>query len=190
MCSTFNISNVHLWNRTKSKATALAAELEGMKSTFRNQNVKIFVHDAVGECVAESDIIVTATTASTPFLFADMLKPNVHMNGTSIWQTNSVSSCRSVWFKIAVVGAGVNHHSELDGSVYGKSKIYVDSWAGARSELATLNYPIEGEIGEVINNVKPTPNQTTTIFHSMGMAVEDSAVAQLIVELYEKEKRT
>ncbi|XP_037043791.1 ketimine reductase mu-crystallin [Bradysia coprophila] len=169
MCNTFNISTVHLWNRTKAKATILAAELEGVKSTFLNKNLKIFVHDAVDEWVAESDIIVTATSARTPFLSANILKPNVHINA---------------------VGAGINHHSELDGSVYGMSKIYVDSWAGAQSELKTLNYPIEGEVGEVINSVKQTPTQKWTIFQSLGMAVEDAAVAQLIVELYEKGKRT
>ncbi len=91
---------------------------------------------------------------------------------------------------LPAVGAGVNHHSEIDGSVYEKSKIYVDSWTGAASELKTLNYQIEGEVGEVINGVKQTPSQPLTIFHSMGMAVEDAATAQLVEELYKRDTRT
>lgn len=63
----------------------------------------------------------------------------------------------------------MHHHSELDGSVYERSKIYVDNWTGAQSELKTLNYPIEGEVGEVINGTIPTPAHPLTIFHSMGM---------------------
>lgn len=77
----FNISTVHLWNRTNPKAVALAAELEGIKSTFRNKNLQIIVHETVGDCVGQSDIIVTATQTRSPFLFADMLKSNVHING-------------------------------------------------------------------------------------------------------------
>ncbi|KAJ6641055.1 Ketimine reductase mu-crystallin [Pseudolycoriella hygida] len=168
MCSTFNISTINLWNRTNSKAESLAVELENMKATFQNKNLKIYVHNSVGECVAESDIIVTATGNRTPLLFGHMLKTNVHINA---------------------VGYGQTHHSEVDGGVYENGKIYVDSWTGAEAELKTLNYPIEGEVGEVINGVKETPTQALTIFQSLGMAVEDAVVGQLIVELYEKNKK-
>lgn len=162
----FNISAIHLWNRTKSKAVSLAAELGDVKSTFRNKNLEIFIHDTVAECVAQSDIIVTATFASSPLLLANMLKSNAHINGR-------VQSRLTKFFKVnnfcSAVGAGVNHHSEIDGGIYERSKIYVDSWTGAESELKTLNYPIEGEVGEVINGVIGTPTHPLTIFHSMGM---------------------
>lgn len=77
----FNISTVHLWNRTNPKALTLATELEGIKSTFRNKNLKIFVHETVGDCVGQADIIVTATQSRSPLLFANMLKSNAHING-------------------------------------------------------------------------------------------------------------
>lgn len=80
----FNISDVHLWNRTKSKVVDLVAELEDIKSNFRNKNLKIHVHDTVSDCVAQADIIVTATFTSSPFLFGNMLKSNAHINGTLI----------------------------------------------------------------------------------------------------------
>lgn len=89
---------------------------------------------------------------------------------------------------LAAVGAGVNHHSEIDDSVYEKSKIYVDSWSGSEAELKTLNFPIVGEVGEVVNGVTQTPTHPLTIFHSLGMAVEDAAVAQLIMELYKRKR--
>lgn len=81
MCNTFNISTVHLWNRSKSKAVTLAAELEDVKSNFRNKEVKILVHETVHDCVRQADIIVTATNTRSPLLFANMLKTNAHING-------------------------------------------------------------------------------------------------------------
>ncbi len=93
MCNTFNISTVHLWNRTKSKAVALAAELEGLKSTFLNKNVEICLHDAVDDCIAQSDIIVTATYTKAPLIFANLLKTNVHINGRLISKILTVSCC-------------------------------------------------------------------------------------------------
>lgn len=190
MCNTFNISAVHLWNRTKNKADDLAAELEALKSTFLNKNLEIFVHDGVDSCVAQSDIIVTATNTRTPLIFANLLKANVHINGTLISKMFTFSFAHQIYSIILpAVGAGVNHHSEIDGSVYEKSKIYVDNWAGADSELKALSYPIEGEVGEVINGVKGTPSQPITIFHSLGMAVEDAATGQLVEELYRRDAR-
>lgn len=90
---------------------------------------------------------------------------------------------------VTAVGNSVTHHSEIDGGLYGKSKIYIDNWAGAETELKTLNYPIIGEVGEVINGVLETPTQSLTIFQSLGMAVEDAAVGQLIMELYKRDKK-
>lgn len=80
----FPISEVHLWNRTKSTADGLKKELEGMSSTFGNKEIKVFVNDTIAECVKTADIIVTATHSTTPVLFDDMLKENVHINGMTL----------------------------------------------------------------------------------------------------------
>lgn len=69
----------------------------------------------------------------------------------------------------AAVGAGINHHSELDGSVYSNGQIYVDTMVSANVELSTLQHPIVGEVGEVMLNVKKAPaSDSLTIFQSMG----------------------
>lgn len=72
------------------------------------------------------------------------------------------------------VGAGVNHHSEIDEDIYtnAQTKIYVDSNAGAESELKTLNAPIIGEVGEIINKNWQPPSGGMTIFHSMGTFIK------------------
>lgn len=77
----FPIGELHLWNRTQSKADELKKELESMSSTFGNKNMKIFTHGSIKDCVKTADIIITATHATAPVLFDDMLKENVHING-------------------------------------------------------------------------------------------------------------
>lgn len=84
------------------------------------------------------------------------------------------------------MGASKDHHSEIDLGVYKKSKIYVDSWTGAKNELKTLDCPVEGEVGEIINKSKLVTSHPRTIFHSLGMAVVDAAVAQVVESLYHK----
>jgi len=77
----FPISQIHLWNRSQSKANELKRELESMTASFGNTNVKVFIHETVRDCVKNADIIVTATQSTSPILFEDMLKDNVHING-------------------------------------------------------------------------------------------------------------
>lgn len=72
-----------------------------------------------------------------------------------------------ILFFIAI-GAHKDHHSEIDLGIYNKGAIYVDSWSGAKSELKTLNCPIEAEVGEIINKTKEVTKKTMTIFHSLG----------------------
>lgn len=71
------------------------------------------------------------------------------------------------------VGAGQHHHSELSEDIYkdAATKIYVDSNTSARTELATLNAPIVGEVGDIINQHWSPPANGITIFHSMGKKI-------------------
>lgn len=71
---------------------------------------------------------------------------------------------------ISAVGAGKYHHSEINEDIYtdAVTKIYVDYNAGARTELSTLNAPIVGEVGDIINGHSQPPSSGISIFHSMG----------------------
>lgn len=68
------------------------------------------------------------------------------------------------------MGAGIHHHNELSLDIYKdpNTKIYVDSWAGAESELKTLDAEIIGEVGDFINGTATATHDGVTIFHSMG----------------------
>lgn len=60
-----------IWNHRPENARALAEEL--------GPHV-VAVTDAE-EAVREADVIVTVTSASTPVLYADWVKPGAHING-------------------------------------------------------------------------------------------------------------
>lgn len=86
------------------------------------------------------------------------------------------------------MGANVTHHSEIDLALYQGSKIYTDSLSNAATELKTLDCPIEAEVGEIISGSKKLTKHTRTIYHSLGTAVADAVVAQIVETLYHKQK--
>lgn len=77
----FPINLISMWNRTKSRAQTLVADLNEIRNQFKNPNLTIQCTDTVGECVRNADIIVTSTFSSTPLVFRSMIKDNVHING-------------------------------------------------------------------------------------------------------------
>ncbi|XP_055911244.1 ketimine reductase mu-crystallin [Eupeodes corollae] len=161
MCTEFKVNEIRLWNRTASKAVELSAKLDEARNSFVNSNPIITVCPRVADCVAGADIIVTGTQTAAPILNLDMLKKDVHINA---------------------VGASASHYSELNQDIYDVASVYIDYWAGAKTELAGLRTNIVCEVGEVIINDKKTPEKGITVFQSLGMAVEDAAVAQAVYQ--------
>lgn len=80
----------------------------------------------------------------------------------------------------------MNHHSELSTELYLNCSVYVDNWASAKTELKTLKANIVGQVGDIINGKISRINNGITVFQSMGMAVEDAAVGQMIFEMFKK----
>jgi thiomorpholine-carboxylate dehydrogenase len=116
--------------------------------------------------VRDADVVVTATSAHEPILQGAWLKPGAHVN--------AVGSPRPDW-------------RELDDAVMA-NVVVVDSYAGARAEAGDVilsGAEIHAEIGEVLAGTKPARADETTVFKSLGMAIEDVASAKLV---YEKAK--
>lgn len=80
--NTHKFVEIKLWNRTKTRSELLKSKLVNITPTTMNPNVVVTVHDSVEECCKDCDVIVTATSTSTPLIFERFLKPNVHINGT------------------------------------------------------------------------------------------------------------
>ncbi|MGC1381897.1 MAG: NAD(P)-binding domain-containing protein [Candidatus Baltobacteraceae bacterium] len=125
-------------------------------------------HGAVAADSAEAatrgaDVIVTATAAQEPILRGAWLKPGAHVN--------AVGSSRPYW-------------RELDDEAMA-NVVVVDSRAAAASEAGDViiaKARIYAEIGEIFEGSKRLVPAQTTIFKSVGLAVEDVAAAQLVAE--------
>ena len=111
--------------------------------------------------VREADVVVTATAALAPILKGAWLKPGAHVN--------AVGAPRPTW-------------RELDDDAMANT-LLVDSREAARKESGDVilsKAAIFAEIGEIFAGDKAVPATSTTVFKSVGIAVEDIAAAQLV----------
>ncbi|MBV9737619.1 MAG: ornithine cyclodeaminase family protein [Candidatus Eremiobacteraeota bacterium] len=113
--------------------------------------------------VRAADVIVTATNAHEPVLKGAWLKRGAHVN--------SVGANRPTW-------------RELDDEVM-RNTVVVDSREATLQESGDVinsKATIAAEIGELFAGTKSIPRTETTVFKSVGLAVEDLAAAQIVYE--------
>jgi ornithine cyclodeaminase/alanine dehydrogenase-like protein (mu-crystallin family) len=113
------------------------------------------------EAVRDADIVVTATNSKMSILRGAWLKPGCHVN--------AVGACRSDW-------------RELDDEAMA-NVVFVDSREAAMKESGDVilsGAKLYAELGEVLAGRVPPRASETTIFKSLGMAVEDIAAALLV----------
>jgi ornithine cyclodeaminase/alanine dehydrogenase-like protein (mu-crystallin family) len=114
--------------------------------------------------VRNADVVVVATSSRQPVLHGAWLKPGAHVNA---------------------VGANRPDWRELDDEAM-SATVLVDSRAAATQESGDVilsKAAIYAEIGELFANaVPPPPRSATTVFKSLGLAVEDLAAAKLVLD--------
>src|SRR4029453_17238347 len=113
------------------------------------------------EAVRDAEVIVTVTSSKTPVLKGAWLKPGCHVN--------AIGACRPDW-------------RELDDEAM-SNVVLVDSREGAMKESGDViisGAEIYAELGETLAGNVPSRANETTIFKSLGMAVEDIAAAMLV----------
>ena len=117
------------------------------------------------EAVREADIVMTATTASTPVFSGSDLASGAHVTG---------------------VGSFTPEMQEVDAQVVRRAYVVVDSREGAMAEAGDLikaQASIDAELGEIINGDKPgrRDDEQITFFKSVGMAAQDAAAASVVL---------
>lgn len=134
----------------------------GAQAFARDHNVR-----AVGtaeEAVRGADIVVTATSSTTPVLMGEWLSPGTHIN--------AVGATRPDW-------------RELDDATMQRARLYVDSRDAGQSESGDVQAgTIVAELGEVIldgTRGRQSPEEIT-LFKSVGIAAEDVVTAQLVYD--------
>jgi len=121
------------------------------------------------DAIRDADVIVTATSSKTPVLHGTWLKSGCHVN--------AVGACRPDW-------------RELDDDAM-RNVVFVDSREAAMKESGDVILScvkIYAELGEAFAGKVPPRANETTIFKSLGMAVEDVAAALLVYRLATQNK--
>ena len=116
-----------------------------------------------------ADVVVTVTNSKEPILKGSWLKSGCHVN--------AIGACRPDW-------------REMDDEAM-SNVVFVDSREGAMKESGDLilsGAKIYAELGETLAGKVPPRTNETTIFKSLGMAVEDIAAAMLVYRSTTKAK--
>lgn len=162
ICDVLPIATIKVWDRDSARAEALSASCDRPCQAVTT----------LEQAVAAADIVVTCTTATTPFLRPEHLAPGAF---------------------IAAVGADSAAKCELDPTLMAAGQVVVDSLdqclhmgdlrhavaAGAMRADA-----VHGELGAVLAGERSgrRENSETWIFDSTGTALQDVASAAAIYE--------
>jgi alanine dehydrogenase len=160
---------VRAYSRTRQRAEEFAAEMS------RELGLDVKVTETVEELVRRSDVVITATTSKTPFVRREWVRPGTHFSA---------------------IGAFTPDMAELSADLVASSKVYVDSLEAAKEEAGDVIQAVakglmrwedvKGEIGEVVAGLKKgrEGEEEVTVFKSVGIAVQDAAVASLLLRRF------
>ena len=141
--------------------------------TAAHPSLIVQVDDNVRQAVQGADVIVTATTSSSPILEWAWIAPGTHVNA---------------------IGSHSPGVRELATEVVARSRIVVDSREAALKEAGDFLIPIrEGamtadavgtELGQVAAGLRPgrSGRDEVTLYKSCGIALQDVAMARLVYE--------
>lgn len=151
------------------RAEAAAAYASEMASRGAPIPADVAVADSPAQAVRQADVVCTATTSTTPVFADGDLKPGVHVNG---------------------IGAYTPQMQEVPAETVARACVVVDSRQACLAEAGDLIIPlrqglitassIHAEIGEVAAG-KALGGGDVTFFKSVGNAVQDVAVAELVL---------
>lgn len=166
------IRSVKVWSPTPAHREQLAAQaiIIGIEG------------EAVSDpqrAVADADIVTTVTPARLPILRGEWLRPGSHVNA---------------------VGSSIPGFRELDATVVARSRVFVDWREAALREADDIRLPIEdgvvrgshvqGDLTDLVRSGAPSRNDAeTTLFKSVGLALEDAYAALAVLDRAEREER-
>jgi ornithine cyclodeaminase len=108
------LCHINLWNRTASKAEALAADLTA-------GGLPVTAVTDLPSAAAEADIIVTATMSTDPVLMGDWITPGTHVD---------------------LIGAFRAEMRETDDALLQKARLFVDNRSTTLHHIGELKIPL------------------------------------------------
>jgi thiomorpholine-carboxylate dehydrogenase len=165
---------IRVWSQTIEHAKRFAMEIGTPTRSWHRHPAdrtlagsQCHVTASPEEAVRSADVVVTVTSSKTPVLKGSWLKHGCHVN--------AIGACRPDW-------------RELDDDAM-SNVVFVDSREGAMKESGDVilsGARIYAELGEALAGKVPPRANETTIFKSLGMAVEDIAAATLVYRSFAK----
>ena len=169
VCTVRSIEKVWVYDPLPEQANAYVQEMQTWGRPIPDE---LAVATSAAQAVSEADVICTATTSTQPVFDDADLKPGVHVNG---------------------IGSYTPEMQEVPVETVARARVVVDSRSASLAEAGDLIIPmkkgvlapdgIHGEIGEVAANRIPgrQADDEVTFFKSVGVAVQDVAVAERIL---------
>ena len=161
-----HFDEVRIYDLYPDKSKALAREF---RRHYKEVVGKIKAVKEARDCVVDSDVVVTCTSARAPIVMDDWVKPGTHFN---------------------CIGADAPGKQEMDPKILKRGRLVIDDWEQA-SHSGEINVPlskgelskddVNAEIGEIVAGLKPgrENDEQVTIFCSTGLAVQDCLTAKI-----------
>ncbi|MFC2167135.1 ornithine cyclodeaminase family protein [Acidobacteriota bacterium] len=174
VCTVRSIEKIWVYDPDTSAAAMCVQELKEKSTPFPRD---ISAAASPEQAAAQADIICTATTSSMPVFNNEFIKPGVHING---------------------VGSYTPETREIPSETVVRAKVFVDSVSASWEEAGDLIIPLQkgliqkshirGELGEVASGkiAGRDSAEEITFFKSVGVAVQDVSVAQIILRAADK----
>jgi len=161
-----HFDEVRIFDMYPEKSKAIAREF---RRKYKGLIGKVKVAGSAKDCVVESDIIVTCTSARAPIVLDEWVKNGTHIN---------------------CIGADAPGKQEVDPKVLKRARLVIDDWEQA-SHSGEINVPlakgeltkddVNAEIGQIVAGLKPgrENDEQITVFCSTGLAVQDALTAKI-----------
>ena len=165
-CAVRDIGRVLLWGRSLERARLAAAALVA-------QGLPVEAVAELDAALAVADIVTSATTAREPVIRGAAVRPGTHVD---------------------LVGGFTPEMREADDALVSGAQLYVDTRAGALAEAGDLVQPIargvipasrvQAELADLVTGRHPGRARAdeTTVFKSVGTALEDLCAARLVFD--------
>jgi ornithine cyclodeaminase/alanine dehydrogenase len=166
-CSVRNIEMIYIYDLFKEARNKFALEMT------EKLDIPVIAVDDGRTAVKDADIVLTATTSSKPVFKRRWIKEKVH---------------------ISAIGAFYPNWREIDTQTIVESKLYIDDFESIMKEAGDVLIPIKegaitkdhiyAELKDLVSGNKEgrTLNDGITVFKSVGIAIQDSSVANLVLK--------
>jgi ornithine cyclodeaminase/alanine dehydrogenase-like protein (mu-crystallin family) len=160
------IRSVVVWSRSGDGRRAFAARMAEALS------LDVVAAESAKEAIGAADVVCCATTSLEPVFDAAWIRPGTHVNGVGAYRLDMIELPPELFARAALVA--------------------IDAWDAAREEAGDLMSAVTDglleesaivEIGAVPADYAAARDPAAiTVFKSVGLAIQDVAAAELIVE--------